>query len=106
LNTVSPGLRDSHTHNAAETQRVTDVKIMQKVMAVNREAFVIRFPGQVEHHMRLVSERLQACLTKPTGTDLARPDTWTASSEDILNLAMSLKHLNEVHHDWPITEPT
>ena len=77
---------------------------MQKVMSVNREAFVIRFPGQVEHHVRLVSERLQACLAKPTGTDLARPDTWTAGTEDILNLAMSLKHLNEVHQHWPISD--
>ena len=106
MNTVSSDMRDGHTHNARETLRVTDVKILQKVNAVNREAFVIRFPGQVEHHMRLVSERLQACLVKPPGIDLGQPSTWPAGSEDLLNLAMSLKHLNEVRRDWPINEST
>ena len=81
MNTVSSDVRDGHTHNARETLRVTDVKILQKVNAVNREAFAIRFPGLVEHHMRLVSERLQACLVKPPGIDLGQPSTWPAGSE-------------------------
>lgn len=106
MNTVTSDVRDGHTHNARETLRVTDVKILQKVNAVNREAFLIRFPGQVEHHMRLVSERLQHSLMKPPGTDLGQPGTWTASSQDILNLAQSLQLLNQVRRDWPINEST
>jgi hypothetical protein len=97
-------VRDGMIHNAVETRRVDDTKILQKVNAANREAFTLRFPGQVEHHMRLISERLQHCLMKPPGCELADPDTWPATAEEILNLALALKNLNEVKRDWPIND--
>ena len=94
-------VRDGMIHNAVETRRVDETKILQKVNAVNREAFTSKFPGLIEHHLRLVSERLQYCLMKPPGCELADPDTWPATAEEILNLALALKNLNEVRRDLP-----
>lgn len=101
----SPTLRDGMIHNAVETRRADETKIMQKVNAVNREAFTQRFPNQLEHHMRLVSERLQACLTKDASTVLADPTTWIASADEIFALSTALKNLNEVRRDWRLTDP-
>jgi hypothetical protein len=92
-------------HNAVESRRVDDTKILQKVNAVNREAFTQRFPNQIEHHMRLISERLQGCLTKPQGFVLDRPDSWPASADEIFALSHALKNLNEVRRDWRLPDP-
>ena len=98
-------LRDGMIHAAREARRTDDVKIMQKVNAVNREAFTQRFPGQIEHHIRLTSERLQWCLTKPDSIDLSRPETWPASPSEIRDLAQALGLLNQLRQDWPIVRP-
>ena len=95
-------LRDGMIHAAVESRRADDTKIMQKVNAVNRESFVQRFPGQIEHHIRLTSERLQWCLSKPDGTDLMQPSTWTATPAEIADLARALRDLNELRRDWPV----
>lgn len=97
-------LRDGMIHNAVETRRADEVKIMQKVNAVNREAFVARLPGQLEHCMRLVAERLQFCLNKPDGIDLAMPATWPAQPDDIFALCKALESLEAVRSNWPIGE--
>jgi len=95
-------IRDGMIHNAVESRRADDTKILQKVNAVNREAFVIKFPGQLEHTMRLVMERLQHILTKPSGVELAHPHTWLGSPEDIQSLCHALRSLEEVRQHWPI----
>ena len=100
--TTDHTIRDGMINAAVETRRVDETKIMQKVNAVNREAFTLRFPGQLEHHMRLVSERLQACLTKDAETVLSDPLTWTASADEIFALSHALRNLNEVRRDWPL----
>jgi hypothetical protein len=73
-----------------------DIKILQKVGAAQREAFKEKFPGQVEHCMRLTAERLQAVLTKRAATDVADPSTWAASAKEIADLAIALNYLQEV----------
>jgi hypothetical protein len=100
--TTNPTLRDGMIHNAVEARRADDTKILQKVNAVNREAFTQRFPGQIEHHMRLISERLQWCLNKPEGTDLSNPSSWPAEPDAIFALSQALRCLNEIRRDWPI----
>ena len=100
-----PGIRDGQIHAAREARAVDDTKIMQKVNAVNREAFTQRFPNQIEHHMRLISERLQACLTKDANTVLSNPNTWIASADEIFALSHALKNLNEVRRDWRLPDP-
>jgi hypothetical protein len=98
-------LRDGMIHAAVEARRADETKIMQKVNAVNRESFVQRFPGQIEHHIRLTSERLQWCLSKPDSIDLMRPDTWLATPGEIADLARALRDLNEIRRDWPVARP-
>jgi len=100
----TPHIRDGIIHNAVETRRADDTKILQKVNAVNREAFTQRFPHQLEHHLRLVSERLQACLTKPLDMQMDRPDTWPATADEIFALSHALKNLNEVRRDWRLPD--
>lgn len=100
--TSDHNLRDGMIYQAQQERMNRDVKIMQKVGAANREAFVQRFPGQLEHSMRLVSERLQACLTKPEGTDLSEPSTWPAAPADIAALSAALESLESVRQHWPV----
>ena len=97
-------LRDGMIHNAVEARRADETKILQKVNAANREAFVQRMPGQLEHVMRLVMERLQHCLHKTPDTVLDNPDTWTATPAEISALADSLWHLEQVRQNWPIEQ--
>ena len=81
---------------AIAAKQAQDTKIAQKVMSAHREAFREKFPGQIEHCLRLLTERLQHCLNKPEGIDLSQPATWPATSDDILALARSIESL------WPI----
>ena len=92
-------MRDGMIHNAVETRRADETKIMQKVQAVNREAFAQKWPGQAEHILRLLCERLQYCLTKPEGTVLDNPDTWLATPEELRALSEALWHVHEINQD-------
>ena len=76
-----------------------DIKILQKVGAAQREAFKEKFPGQVEHMLRLTAERLQAVLTKYDGVDPGQPATWRASPKEIADLAIALNYLQEVQRN-------
>jgi len=79
--------RDSHYQQIVEQRRAEETLIAQKVNRVHREAFQTKFPGQVEHCMRLVAERLQTGLRKDSdlqisdgsARDLSRAllDLWT-----------------------------
>ena len=93
-------VRDSVIRQAQQRRATEDVKILQKVNAVNREAFVQKFPGQIEHCMRLVSERLHHCLSKPEGVDLSDPTTWPAEPRDIDQLAQALWNLEQLRQHW------
>ena len=95
-------LRDGMIHNAREARRADDTRILQKVNAANREAFLVRFPGQLEHCMRLLSERLQNCLVKTDHMVLSDPGSWPASAGELADLAQALRNLEEVRRTWPI----
>lgn len=96
-------VRDGMIHQAQQERLVRDVKIAQKVNAVNREAFKSRFPGQIEHCMRLTAERLQAMLTaKPD--DLTNPNTWHATAADIRDLTQALDFLAKLNHAYPVRD--
>ena len=88
--------RDEDIRRAIVERETRDVKILQKVNAAHREAFRERWPGQVEHCLRLTAERLQACLAKPEGCDPSQPSTWPADADTILALARAIESL------WPI----
>ena len=101
---MSQDLRDATIHAAVETRRARDVKIMQGINAAHREAFVVRLPGQIEHSMRLIAERLIACLSKPEGTALDQPATWPATADEIHSLTQALWQLEQLREHWPIPE--
>lgn len=81
-------------------RQTADVKILQKINAASREAFGAKYPGQVEHCLRLVMERLQAGLDKRDGVDVARPDTWRMSTQEILDLARSAQLLDSIRQGF------
>lgn len=79
-----------------QDRAVQEVRIMQKVNRVHREAFIEKYPNQVEHCLRLVMERLQAGLDKRVGIDIADPDTWLMSTQEIQDLSQSAHLLNDI----------
>jgi hypothetical protein len=88
--------------NQAQQERITrDTLIMQKVNQAHRESFKTRFPGQIEHCMRLTAERLQAILTRKP-SDLADPATWNSTAEEIRDLAVALDKLAHLNHAYPV----
>ena len=74
-------------------RQTADIKIMQKVNAVHRESFAIKFPGQLEHILRLTAERLQAGLDKRDGVDITRPETWRLSTAEIAELSEAMYYI-------------
>ena len=80
----------------AQDRAVQEVRIMQKVNRVHREAFIEKYPNQVEHCLRLVMERLQAGLDKRVGIDIADTDTWLMSTQEIQDLSQAAHLLNDI----------
>jgi hypothetical protein len=85
--------RDAEIHRAQEASRVSDTLILQKINASHRLAFAEKFPGQVEHILRLLTERLQAGLDKRDGVELDNPDTWKMSSKELSDLSTAIHHI-------------
>ena len=75
----------------ADAIRVQDTIIQQKVGAAHRAAFAEKFPGQVEHCMRLIAERLQKGLSKDADIQI--------SDSDAKDLSWALLNLYEIHCD-------
>jgi hypothetical protein len=98
---TNPEVRDGMIHQAQQERMSRDTLIMQKVNGAHREAFKQRFPGQVEHCMRLTAERLQAILTRKP-TDLANPETWTSTADEIAKLSEALWHLSVISQIYPM----
>ena len=77
-------------------KQVLETRILQKVNGAHREAFAEKFPGQVEHILRLITERLHLGLDKRDGVSVQNPDTWILTSEEILCLAQAMKSIQEI----------
>jgi hypothetical protein len=73
----------------ADAVRVQDTLIAQKVGATHRAAFREKFPGQIEHCMRLIAERLQKGLAKDAEVGLS-----DCSAKD---LSWALLNLYKIH---------
>jgi len=96
----NPEVRDGMIHQAQQERMARDTLIMQKVNGAHRDAFTKRFPGQVEHCMRLTAERLQAILTRKP-SDLADPATWNCTAEEIAQLSEALYALTKINREYP-----
>lgn len=86
-------------NQARASQQVADTKILQKINAAHREAFVSKYPGQVEHVLRLVMERLHAGLDKRDGVDIADIATWRLTPAEIADLAEAAHYLHNIRSD-------
>lgn len=77
-------------NNKEFEQQVLDTKILQKVNAAHREAFVEKLPGQADHILRLITERLQLGLDKRGGVVVTDPNTWILTAAEIEQLAQAM----------------
>lgn len=90
------GVDEQTARQILSNRQLQDTRILQKVNRAHREAFADRYPGQVEHCLRLVMERLQAGLDKRGGVDVARPDTWIISASEIAYLVEAGHKLDQM----------
>ena len=81
-------------------RQVTETRILQKVNRAHREAFGVKYPGQVEHCLRLTMERLQLGLDKRAGSDPANADTWRLTSGELLDLATTAYYLDQIRRQF------
>jgi hypothetical protein len=88
--------RDAEIRRATEAAKVNDTLIMQKVNASHRIAFAEKFPGQLEHILRLLTERLQAGLDKRDGIEIDNPDTWKMTPEELSYLSKAIVDIYSV----------
>jgi hypothetical protein len=103
---TKPDVRNGMIQQAQQERMVRDTLIMQKVNHAHREAFKSRFPGQIEHILRLTAERLHNVLLKKP-EDLGDPETWTATASEIRDLSEALHFLVEINKAFPFqTEDT
>ena len=93
-------MADKLTRQQVADQQVSDTRILQKVNAVHRDAFLTKYPGQVEHCLRLTMERLQAGLDKRDGCDISNPATWRMTTIEIQELANTAYLLNEIRRSF------
>lgn len=92
--------RDTEIRRAVEARAVQDVRILQKVNHAHREAFREKFPGQCEHLLRLIAERMQAGLTKTESTVLSDTSTWKMQPNEIDNLSNALHNIYWVYKEY------
>lgn len=80
-------------------KQIQDTRILQKVNRLHRDAFHEKFPGQVEHCLRLVMERLQAGLDKRGTVDIVQPGTWILSTAEIADLSEAAERLHNIRRE-------
>jgi hypothetical protein len=95
-------VRDGQQHQAEQDRMVKDTLILQKINASHRLAFADKYPNQVEHILRLITERLQLGLTKTESTDLQNPETWLLSCEEINDLAHAMFYVHQIRQDLKV----
>ena len=91
--------RDSEIHRAQEAAKVSDTLILQKINASHRVAFAEKFPGQLEHILRLLTERLHLGLDKRDGVVVTDTSTWKLSASEICDLADALHKIHQVREN-------
>lgn len=79
--------RDQEIKRATEAARYNDTLILQKINASHRIAFSEKFPGQVEHILRLLTERLQNGLDKRDNVVLDDVNTWKLTPNELYELS-------------------
>lgn len=91
--------RDTEIRKAQEETKVRETLILQKINASHRVAFAEKFPGQLEHILRLLTERLHLGLDKRDGVVVTDPSTWKLSAGEICDLADALHKIHQVREN-------
>ena len=91
--------RDTEIRKAQEQVKVSETLILQKINASHRVAFAEKFPGQCEHILRLLTERLQAGLDKRDGVVIDDTDTWKLNPTELKDVSQALEAIYFVHKD-------
>jgi hypothetical protein len=91
--------RDQEIKQAQENARVSDTLIMQKVNASQPVAFAEKFPGQLEHILRLLTERLQIGLDKRDNVVLEDPKSWKLSTSELRDLSQAIEAIYFIRKD-------
>jgi len=92
-------VRDSVIRQAQQQAKTSDTLIMQKINASHRLAFAEKFPGQLEHILRLLTERLHLGLDKRDGVVVTDTSTWKLSASEICDLADALQKIHQVREN-------
>lgn len=86
-------IRDTAIQQARDAARYNDTLIMQKVNASHRIAFAEKYPNQVEHILRLITERLQNGLAWNKKED---SDDLHLTVDEINNLAQAMLSVHTI----------
>lgn len=78
---------------------IQDTKILQQVRSIQRNAFVEKFPGQTEHILRLITERLHFGLDKRDGSNPSDPTTWKLSTQEVMELSQAMYYIHCIRQD-------
>jgi len=78
-------------------QAHVDTSLESKVAKEIQQSFAQRYPGSIEHCLRLLTERLQLGLDKRGISDLTDVGSWKISPQDLLALSQSLELLDQIH---------
>lgn len=97
--------RDAEIRRATEAAKVNDTLIMQKINASHRVAFAEKFPNQIEHILRLLTERLQAGLDKRDGVDITDPDTWKMHPDELSAMSKAILDIYTVRERLKDVQP-
>tara|TARA_R110000868_G_scaffold59280_3_gene181990 strand:- start:625 stop:924 length:300 start_codon:yes stop_codon:yes gene_type:complete len=89
-------MKDVRQSIRAAEKAVNETRILQKVNAVHREAFREKYPGQIEHILRLLCERLHLGLDKRDGVDVTDVATWRLTSAEIADLAQAVHYIHNI----------
>ena len=92
-------VKDSIIRQAQQQAKTSDTLILQKINASHRIAFAEKFPGQCEHILRLLTERLQAGLDKRDGVLVEDTNTWKLSPTELKDVSQALEAIYFVHKD-------
>lgn len=87
-------------------QQIQDTIILQKVNRHHRDAFQEKFPGQLEHILRLITERLHLGLDKRQGVDVQNPQTWILSPQEIRDMAEAIMFIQNIRTTITATKDT
>ena len=91
--------RDREIEQALQNKLVQDTIILQKVNMSNRIAFVEKYPGLIEHTLRLLVERLQNGLDKRDNVDLNDVHTWKLQPNELVDLSTAVYYIHKVRED-------